>query len=59
VLFEQPYCRIANVIDRCGVSRPTATKWLGELAEAGTLRELRAGRERLFINHRFLGVLGD
>ena len=25
VLFDQPYCRIANVVERCGVSRPTAT----------------------------------
>lgn len=57
VLFEQPYCRIADVIDRCGVSRPTATKWLNELVEAGSLLDVRLGRERLFINQRFLDVL--
>lgn len=57
LLFEQPYCRIANVMERCSVSRPTAARWLGELVEAGKLHDLRVGRERLFINHRFLGVL--
>jgi len=57
LLFEQPYCRISNVIERCGVSRPTAAKWLGELVDAGKLRDVRVGRERLFINHRFLDVL--
>lgn len=57
VLFEQPYCRIGNVVERCGVSRPTATKWLNELVEAGSLIDLRLGRERLFINQRFLDIL--
>lgn len=57
VLFEQPYSRIADVIERCAVSRPTATKWLNELVAAGVLRDVRAGRERLFINQRFLDVL--
>ncbi|XPP27184.1 MAG: Fic family protein [Leucobacter sp.] len=57
VLFEQPYCRIANVIERCGVSRPTAAKWLSELVEAGSLVDIRLGRDRLFINRRFLEIL--
>ncbi|WP_394553449.1 Fic family protein [Agromyces sp. MMS24-JH15] len=57
VLFEQPYCRIANVIERCNVSRPTATKWLNELVALGTLHDLKVGRERLFINHAFLTIL--
>ena len=57
VLFEQPYCRIANVIERCNVSRPTATKWLNELVAAGVLDDHRVGRERLFINHAFFDIL--
>lgn len=57
VLFEQPYCRINNVILRCGVSRPTATKWLNELVAIGVLRDLRVGRERLFINYAFFEIL--
>jgi len=57
LLFEQPYCRIADVVEACQVSRPTAAKWLGALVEAKKLFDVRVGRERLFINHRFLEVL--
>jgi Fic family protein len=57
VLFEQPYCRIANVMSRCGVSRPTATGWLTALVEAGVLQDLKVGRERLFINVPFFALL--
>lgn len=57
VLFEQPYCRIATVIARCGVSRPTATRWLAELAEAGLVEDHKVGRDRLFVNREFLDLL--
>jgi len=57
VLFEQPYCRISNVVERCRVSRPTATNWLNALVRQGVLVDIRAGRERLFINSRFLELL--
>lgn len=57
VVFEQPYCRIATVMERCGVSRPTATKWLSELAAAGLVDDLKVGRDRLFVNRRFLDLL--
>jgi Fic family protein len=56
-LFEQPYCRISTVMERCGVSRPTATSWLNALVQAEILIKLTAGRDRLFVNHRFLDVL--
>jgi Fic family protein len=57
VLFEQPYCRIGNVMERCDVSRPTATAWLNQLVDAEILRSYKLGRDRLFLNHRFLEVL--
>ncbi len=57
LLFEQPYTRIRTVMERCGVSRPTATGWLGDLVATGVLTERRSGRDRLFRNHRFLEVL--
>ncbi|MEO5535095.1 MAG: Fic family protein [Pseudolysinimonas sp.] len=57
VLFEQPYCRIANVIDQCKVSRPTATNWLNALVKTGSLLDMRRGRERLFINTALLDLL--
>jgi len=47
----------SNVMEQCDVSRPTAAKWLNELVGSGVLRDVKVGRERLFINHRFLNVL--
>lgn len=57
VLFEQPYCRISNVMERSHVSRPTASKWLNELVDAGVLRDFKVGRDRLFVNAEFLEIL--
>ncbi|MHC6178134.1 Fic family protein [Glutamicibacter endophyticus] len=57
LLFERPYCRVADVIERCSVSRPTATKWLRALTDENHLVSQRVGRENLYINHRFLASL--
>ncbi len=57
VLFEQPYCRINTVAERCDVSRQTASGWLHASVEAGLLSDIKVGRERLFVNHEFLEVL--
>jgi Fic family protein len=57
VLFEQPYCRISTVVARCHVSRPTATSWLNTLVSAGVLIDIKIGRERLFINNKYLDLL--
>ncbi|WP_121253428.1 Fic family protein [Nocardioides ferulae] len=57
VLFEQPYCRISTVAERCDVSRQTASTWLHALVGAGLLSDVKVGRELLFVNHEFLDVL--
>lgn len=57
VLFENPYCRIATVVERCRVSRPTATSWLNSLVNGRVLVDMKLGRDRLFINARFFDVL--
>lgn len=57
VLFEQPYCRISTVVERCEVSRQTASSWLHALVGAGLLSDVKVGRELLFVNHQFLEVL--
>lgn len=57
VLFEQPYCRISTVADRCDVSRQTASSWLHALVEAGLLSDAKVGREILFVNDELLNVL--
>lgn len=57
VLFEQPYCRINTVAERCEVSRQTASSWLHALVQAGLVSDVKVGRELLFVNHEFLDVL--
>lgn len=56
-VFEQPYTRIAAVMEACSVSRPTATRWLRQLRDEGLLTEITEGRERLFVNRPLLDIL--
>ena len=57
LVFVQPYCRISNVVDAGLAKRQTASVYLKRLCEIGVLREVKAGRERLFINPPFLQLL--
>ncbi len=59
VLFEQPYSRIGTVMERCQVSRPTATFWLKLMVTAGLLHDIKTGRDRLFVNTGLLAVLQE
>ncbi|MBK8324743.1 MAG: Fic family protein [Betaproteobacteria bacterium] len=55
--FVQPYCRIQNVVDAGLAKRQTAAEYLKAMAERGVLREVKAGREKLFVNPAFLSLL--
>ncbi len=57
LIFEQPYCRIENVVTAGLAKRQTAAVWLRALAGAGFLREIQVGRNKVFINHEFLALL--
>jgi Fic family protein len=60
LLFKQPYCRIANVVDAGIAKRQTASVYLKTLADAGVLREINAGRESLFVHPKYIELLtGD
>ena len=57
VIFEQPYCRIAN-LEAAGIAkRQTASKYLKTLADRGVLEERAAGREKLFIHPKLMQLL--
>jgi len=49
-LFRYPYTRVEFVQQELNVSRPTATKYLDELAQGGLLLKHRAGRNNYYIN---------
>ncbi|MDO5693361.1 MAG: Fic family protein [Pseudomonadota bacterium] len=57
LLFVQPYCRIQNLVESGIAKRQTASVYLKQLAELGMLREVRVGREKLFVHPRFVHLL--
>ncbi len=56
-IFEQPYCRIANLVDAGIAGRQAASRYLKALAGIGVLRELAFGREKLFVHPRLVSLL--
>jgi Fic family protein len=59
VLFEQPYCRIANVVEAKIAGRQAASRYLKALVTIGVLREQRSGREKLFVHPKLMSLLTD
>lgn len=60
LVFEQPYCRIGQVVERGIAQRQSASRYLRELAAIGILQEVQAGREKLFIHPKLIQLLtGD
>jgi len=57
LLFEQPYCKIEFIVDRLGVERKAASRYLKELENIGMLTSYKAGRENLYINHALMDIL--
>ena len=57
VIFEQPYCRITNLVDANIARRQTASEYLKKLASIGVLMEQQAGRERLFIQPKLIQLI--
>jgi Fic family protein len=56
-IFEQPYCRISNLVDRGLAGRQAASRYLKALAGEGVLEERMVGREKLFLNTGLLDLL--
>ncbi len=55
--FIQPYCRITHVVGAGVAQRATASKYLKELCAIGVLREIKIGRDKMFIHPKFLTLL--
>jgi Fic family protein len=56
-IFEQPYCRIANLVENGLVGRQAASRYLKDLVAAGVLREEAVGRDKLFVHGKLLALL--
>jgi Fic family protein len=57
LLFEQPYCRIQNLVEGGVAKRQTASVYLKELAALGVLEERVEGRENLYLHTKLLQLL--
>lgn len=57
VIFEQPYCRIHNVVEKQIAGRQAASRYLKELVDIGVLQEVQAGKEKLFIHPKLMQLL--
>lgn len=57
LIFEQPYSKIEFVVDRMGVSRITASKYLKALEQVGILVPKKVWKETLYINQDLFGIL--
>lgn len=57
VIFSQPYCRIANLVEAGIAKRQTASVYLKQLTEIGVLKEIKVGRDKLFIHPKLIGVI--
>jgi Fic family protein len=57
LIFEQPYCRIADLVAAGIAGRQAASRYLKALASAGVLREQAIGKEKLFVHPRLMSLL--
>ncbi len=57
VIFEQPYCRIANLVDKGVCQRQAASRYLQQLVGAGVLVEIDLGRDKIFVHPKLMQLL--
>ncbi len=57
LLFKQPYCRIGNLVENGIAKRQTASVYLKQLCELGVLREVKSGRENIFVHPKYIELL--
>ncbi|RLA29337.1 MAG: Fic family protein [Gammaproteobacteria bacterium] len=57
VLFKQPYCRINNLVAARVAKRQTASVYLKQLCDIGVLKEVKSGRETLFVHPKYIELL--
>lgn len=57
LIFDLPYCRIQNVVDKEIAGRQAASRYLKQLGDIGVLQEVTLGREKLFIHPKLMQLL--
>ena len=57
LIFDLPYCRIQNLVERNIAGRQAASRYLKQLVEIGVLEERTVGRDKLFIHPKLMRLL--
>lgn len=57
VIFEQPYCRISDLVKKGVAKRQAASRYLKDMVALGVLVEQAAGKEKLFIHPKLMKIL--
>lgn len=57
VIFELPYCRISNIIEKGIAKRQAASQYLKQLVEIGVLVEFPSSKEKLFVHAKLMRLL--
>jgi len=57
VIFEQPSCRISNLVKRNIAQRQSASKYVKELVAIGVLKGIHIGKKKLFVHLKLMQVL--
>jgi Fic family protein len=57
LLFKQPYCRIGNLVEADIAKRQTASVYLKQLCDIGVLKEIKSGRENIFVHPKYIELL--
>jgi Fic family protein len=57
LLFEQPYSKIEFVVNRLGVERKAASRYLKKLEKIEILKSEKIGRETIYVNKKLIEIL--
>lgn len=57
IIFEQPYCRIGNLVSNGIAKRQTASVYLKQLCDIGVLTEKQVGKEKLFVHPKLIKLM--
>jgi len=57
LLFKQPYCRIGNLVETGIAERQTGSVYLKKLCDLGVLKEVKMGRENIFVHPKYIELL--
>ena len=57
LIFDLPYCRIHNLVEKDIAARQAASRYLKQLVDICVLQEMTMGREKLFIHPKLMQLL--